>query len=134
MAKSTVEVVASPKSKLESARAKFANFFKEKVGKEWEDRADGKIPPPKVDSDGKSLPIHEGWFCLEQKRSHFGDFLRGTQTVVPEATDGCDGGELDSEDEDTSMEDQVGNAVGSKDSSNEGNEVNETSAIDEDSQ
>jgi hypothetical protein len=131
--RSTVDVVASPKSKLESALAKFAGFVKEKVGKEWEDRADGKIPPPKVDSDGQSLPFHEGWFCLEQKRSHFGDFLRGTQTVGPDATDGCDGGEIDSDNEDISMEDQMGNAVESKHSSN-GDELNGTIPIDEDGQ
>ena len=136
MGKSTVKVLTLPKSKLESALAKFNNFFKEQVGKEWENRADGQMPPPKVDSDGKSLPIHEGWFCLEQKKSIFSDFLRGTQTVDPQATHGqsdCDG-ELDSGDEDVSKEDQRGDAAEFKDAADEGNEVNGASAVDEDSQ
>jgi hypothetical protein len=125
MGKSTVEVVAPPKSKLESARAQFATFFKEKVGKGWEDRADGKILPPKMDSDNKSLPIHEGWFSLESKRGYFSDFLSRTQPI--EVRDGHYSSEIDSDNEDIPRNDQVENTMELKGSSYGGPELNTNS-------
>lgn len=60
---------------------KFKQFFKEQTGKEWDNRAKGKMPPPKRDVDGNSLPVHEGWFYLEEKTSILGAFLREPQST-----------------------------------------------------
>lgn len=73
---------------------KFKQFFKERTGKEWEERANGKMPPPKNDPDGNSLPVQEGWFYLEEKTTILGAFLREPQiTGCPGSTDhsACDG-------------------------------------------
>jgi hypothetical protein len=132
--KSTIEVLALPKSTIEIARVKFNNFFIEKTGKEWEERDDGQMSAPKVGSDGQTLPIHEGWFCLERKRNLLGDYLRGTRAVSPQETDdqlGCDDNEPESGDEDVSMEDQGNTAESGADGENE---ANEASAIEEDNQ
>lgn len=60
---------------------KFKQFFKEQTGKEWDERANGKMPPPKRDVDGNSLPVHEGWFYLEEKTTILGAFLREPQST-----------------------------------------------------
>ena len=60
---------------------KFKQFFKEQTGKEWDERANGKMPPPKRDGDGNSLPVHEGWFYLEEKTTILGAFLREPQST-----------------------------------------------------
>ncbi|CAG8095447.1 unnamed protein product [Penicillium salamii] len=74
--KSTVEILTKAKANLESAVARFEDFFKEKTGKEWKDRGDGKEPPPKVGAEGESLPIHEGWFYIEKPKSILAEFIR----------------------------------------------------------
>lgn len=94
--KSTVDLLTTPKSTLESAVAKFRSFFKQETGKEWEDKDDGLVPPPKVGPDGGSLPVYEGWFSLEEKRSLLSEFLRSIPKGVCYTTDNQPGyeGEL----------------------------------------
>ncbi|CAG8205493.1 unnamed protein product [Penicillium salamii] len=74
--KSTVEILTKAKANLESAVARFEDFFKEKTGKEWKDRGDGKEPPPKVGTEGESLSVHEGWFYIEKPKSILAEFIR----------------------------------------------------------
>ncbi|CAG8943637.1 unnamed protein product [Penicillium salamii] len=74
--KSTVEILTKAKANLESAVARFEDFFKEQTGKEWKDRGDGQEPPPKVGAEGESLPIHEGWFYIEKPKSILAEFIR----------------------------------------------------------
>lgn len=62
----------------------FKKFFSEQTGKEWDERASGKMPPPKKDDEGKSLPVHEGWFYLEEKTTLLGAFLREPQSAYHE--------------------------------------------------
>jgi hypothetical protein len=54
----------------------FAEFFKEKTGKEWQTRADGKMPPAKCNEDGEPLPPHEGWYTMEIRGNLFTDYLK----------------------------------------------------------
>jgi hypothetical protein len=121
--------LTTSKSTLEIAVAKFKAFFKQKTGKEWESRADGLMPPPKVDSDGKDLPSYEGWFYLEQRKSLLGSFLSGTSLGDSRAADvqsGHNGGGLGLGDADVSMEDQV------KDAGEHGDTVDEENAVSDD--
>jgi hypothetical protein len=74
--KSNVELLAGPKCNLESAVNEFKQFFREQTGKEWDERASGMMPPPKRDVDGNSLPVHEGWFYLDEKTTLLGAYLR----------------------------------------------------------
>ncbi|KAJ5291679.1 hypothetical protein N7478_000930 [Penicillium angulare] len=60
--KSEVTVLAPPKSSLTVAKTKFKELFLLQTGKEWEDRTDSTLPPPKKDDEGNSLPFHEGWY------------------------------------------------------------------------
>jgi hypothetical protein len=60
---------------------KFKQFFKEQTNKEWDEKANGKMPPPKKDVDRNSLPAHEGWFYLEEKTTILGAFLRESQST-----------------------------------------------------
>ncbi|KAJ5511804.1 hypothetical protein LT330_003575 [Penicillium expansum] len=85
---SNVELLAGPRCKLELAVEKFKQFFKDQTGKEWDDRANGKMPPPKKDPDGNSLPVHEGWFYLEEKTTILGAFLREPQSTGCEESTG----------------------------------------------
>ncbi|KAJ5950467.1 uncharacterized protein N7479_008880 [Penicillium vulpinum] len=78
---SNVELLTGPKVKLELAVDKFKQFFKQHTGKEWDERASGKMPPTKTDSDGNILPVHEGWFYLEEKTTILGAFLREPQST-----------------------------------------------------
>ncbi|CAI7626885.1 unnamed protein product [Penicillium palitans] len=78
---SNVEILAGPRCKLEVAVEKFKQFFKEQTGKEWDERANGKMPPPRRDVDGNSLPVHEGWFYLEEKTTILSAFLREPQST-----------------------------------------------------
>ncbi|KAJ9488190.1 hypothetical protein VN97_g5109 [Penicillium thymicola] len=78
---SNVELLAGPRCKLEVAVEKFKQFFKDQTGKEWDERANGKMPPPKRDVDGNSLPVHEGWFYIEEKTTILGAFLREPQST-----------------------------------------------------
>ncbi|KAJ6167553.1 hypothetical protein N7497_000396 [Penicillium chrysogenum] len=91
---SNVELLAGPRCKLELAVDKFKQFFKEQTGKEWDERANGKMPPPKTGPDGNSLPVHEGWFYLEEKTTILGAFLREPKSTVCQGSTGhisCDG-------------------------------------------
>ncbi|CAG8306805.1 unnamed protein product [Penicillium nalgiovense] len=91
---SNVELLAGPRCKLELAVNKFKQFFREKTGKQWDERANGKMPPPKADLDGNSLPVHEGWFYLEEKTTILGAFLREPQSTGCQGSTGhisCDG-------------------------------------------
>ncbi|OQE18097.1 hypothetical protein PENFLA_c022G05342 [Penicillium flavigenum] len=91
---SNVELLAGPRCKLELAVDKFKQFFKEQTGKKWDERANGKMPPPKTGPDGNSLPVHEGWFYLEEKTSILGAFLREPQSTGCPGSTGhisCDG-------------------------------------------
>ncbi|KAJ5158223.1 uncharacterized protein N7500_007874 [Penicillium coprophilum] len=81
---SNVELLAGPRCKLELAVDKFKQFFQEQTGKGWDERANGKMPPPKSDQDGKILPVHEGWFYLEEKTTIIGAFLREHQRASPQ--------------------------------------------------
>lgn len=54
----------------------FKAFFKLQTGKSWEDRADGKVPPPKTDKDGHQLPAHEGWYSSEITTNMFTDWIK----------------------------------------------------------
>ncbi|KAJ5793757.1 hypothetical protein N7457_000356 [Penicillium paradoxum] len=81
---SNIDLLVGPKGKLESAVNRFKQFFKEQTGKEWDERANGKMPPPKTDADGKSLPFHEGWFYLEEKTTLLGAYLRDSQVTEPQ--------------------------------------------------
>ncbi|KAJ5082463.1 hypothetical protein N7532_011506 [Penicillium argentinense] len=81
--KSTVELLAPAHKSVGFAMSAFAKFFKEKTGKEWCDRADGKLPPPKTNDENQPLPPHEGWFSLESHSNLFTDYLKS----VPEQAD-----------------------------------------------
>ncbi|KXG49135.1 uncharacterized protein PGRI_030050 [Penicillium griseofulvum] len=85
---SNVELLAGPKCKLELAVDKFKQFFKEQTGKEWNERANGKMPPSKTDQEGNSLPAHEGWFYLEEKTTILGAFLREPQNPSSQGSTG----------------------------------------------
>lgn len=81
---SNVNLLVGPKCKLEAAVNTFKEFFKEQTGKDWDERASGQMPPPKTDDDGNSLPVHEGWFYLEEKTTLLGAFLREPQRTYHE--------------------------------------------------
>ncbi|CAI7614289.1 unnamed protein product [Penicillium glandicola] len=85
---SNVELLAGPRCKLELAVEKFKQFFKEQTGKEWDERASGKMAPPKTDLNGNSLPAHEGWFYREEKTTILGAFLREPQSTGSQAPAG----------------------------------------------
>lgn len=66
---SNVQILAPPRSTLEHAKAIFRKFFVQETGKKWEDRLSNQAPPPKRDVNGKDLPLHEGWYSIEFKKS-----------------------------------------------------------------
>lgn len=66
------------KATLESAVARFEAFFKEKTGKEWKDMGNYTVQPPKLGTEGESLPPHEGWFYVEKESSILAEFIRAT--------------------------------------------------------
>ena len=54
------------------------------------------MPLPKTDLEGNSLPIHEGWFYLEEKTTILGAFLREPRRTGCQKSTGhiaCDGTE-----------------------------------------
>lgn len=75
---SKVELLTSVKATLESAVARFEAFFKEKTGKEWKDMGNYTVQPPKLGTEGESLPPHEGWFYVEKESSILAEFIRAT--------------------------------------------------------
>lgn len=62
----------------------FKKIFKDKTGKEWEERLNGVLPSGKRDADGKLLLPHENWFYYEDRAGMLSNFLRG----VIDAPDG----------------------------------------------
>ncbi|KAL4900927.1 hypothetical protein BDW74DRAFT_160821 [Aspergillus multicolor] len=52
-------------SDLETAMTAFKDFFKERTGKEWEDRLNGIAPDREKDEDGNVKPPHEGWWWYD---------------------------------------------------------------------
>ena len=45
---------------------------------------DGRVPPPKTDTDGKILPPHEGWFSFEKTTSIFTEYImQAEQSIDP---------------------------------------------------
>ncbi|PWY81216.1 BRCT domain protein [Aspergillus eucalypticola CBS 122712] len=63
----------------------FKETFKDKTGKEWEERLDDILPEGKRDTDGKLLPPHQNWFYYEDRAGLLSNFLRGV-----DAPDGDD--------------------------------------------
>ncbi|RDW89848.1 BRCT domain protein [Aspergillus mulundensis] len=52
-------------SDLDTAVTAFKFFFKERTGKDWEDRLSGIAPDPQKDEDGNVKPPHEGWWWYD---------------------------------------------------------------------
>ncbi|GLA58144.1 hypothetical protein AtubIFM54640_007290 [Aspergillus tubingensis] len=63
----------------------FKETFKNKTGKEWEERLDDVLPEGKRDTVGKLLPPHQHWFYYEDRAGLLSNFLRGV-----DAPDGDD--------------------------------------------
>lgn len=78
--KSTVELLTPAKADKALAIKAFKEFFERQTGKKWEERADGKAPPPKTDKDGNGLPVHEGWYALEATGNWFTDWMKAYKT------------------------------------------------------
>ncbi|GCB22750.1 hypothetical protein AAWM_05635 [Aspergillus awamori] len=72
------------KADQDSAVKAFKKIFKDKTGKEWEERLNGVLPSGKRDADGKLLLPHENWFYYEDRAGMLSNFLRG----VMDAPDG----------------------------------------------
>ncbi|KAJ5361431.1 hypothetical protein N7541_002275 [Penicillium brevicompactum] len=81
---SKVEILTSAKATLDSAVARFEAFFREQTGKEWKGMGNDTTPPPKVGTDGESLPLHEGWFYVERNMSILSEFIRAAPQDNPE--------------------------------------------------
>ncbi|RAH61276.1 BRCT domain protein [Aspergillus piperis CBS 112811] len=65
------------KADRDSAVTAFKETFKDKTGKEWEERLDDILPEGKRDTDGKLLPPHQNWFYYEDRAGLLSNFLRG---------------------------------------------------------
>ncbi|KAJ5833833.1 hypothetical protein N7474_002144 [Penicillium riverlandense] len=87
---SRVETLAPPKSKLDIATTTFKMFFKTQTGKEWEERENGLMPPPKTDSEDNVLPSHQGWYHLEVKGSMLMNWLMKPIALQADAQPGGD--------------------------------------------
>ncbi|KAG0154841.1 hypothetical protein PDIDSM_412 [Penicillium digitatum] len=134
---SNVELLAGPRCNLELAVEKFKQFFEEQTGKEWDERASGKMPATKKDPDGNSLPIHEGWFYLEEKATILGTFLRGPQSpgcqesTGPVAYDGIEENRIEDKMADHQVEDggddEGGGEGNGEDEGADGSEADEAS-------
>ncbi|OJJ73608.1 hypothetical protein ASPBRDRAFT_205828 [Aspergillus brasiliensis CBS 101740] len=72
------------KASHDSAVKAFKKVFKDKTGKEWEERLNGVLPSGKRDADGNLLPSHENWFYYEDRPGLLSNFLRG----IGDASDG----------------------------------------------
>lgn len=61
------ELLTPLDSTLDIALSAFKDFFKDKTGLDWEERASTSTPPmPKTDGEGNALPPHEGWFHYDE--------------------------------------------------------------------
>lgn len=87
MGKSQVEPLTPAKSDKEVAINAFKQFFKQETGKDWEERADGKMATPKTDKDGNLLPAHQGWYALEGTGNLFTDWMKTYQAPNESADD-----------------------------------------------
>ncbi|GKZ36265.1 hypothetical protein AbraIFM66950_007265 [Aspergillus brasiliensis] len=72
------------KASHDSAVKAFKKVFKDKTGKEWEERLNGVLPSGRRDADGNLLPSHENWFYYEDRPGLLSNFLRG----IGDASDG----------------------------------------------
>ncbi|GKZ26182.1 hypothetical protein AbraIFM66951_010054 [Aspergillus brasiliensis] len=72
------------KASHDSAVKAFKKVFKDKTGKEWEERFNGVLPSGKRDADGNLLPSHENWYYYEDRPGLLSNFLRG----IGDASDG----------------------------------------------
>lgn len=79
MGKAHVQPLTPAKSDKTLAIKAFKEFFKQATGKDWKDRADGKLPDPKTDKDGNILPPQEGWYTLEGTGNLFTDWMKSYQ-------------------------------------------------------
>ncbi|OQD78485.1 hypothetical protein PENDEC_c001G02071 [Penicillium decumbens] len=81
--KSYVEILAPPKGDKAPAIKAFKEFFLAQTGKEWDNRADGRMPAPKTDGEGNPLPSHEGWYVYEDKSNMFSNWMKSYQPPSP---------------------------------------------------
>jgi hypothetical protein len=75
--KSYVDILAPPKKEKSRAIKAFKEFFLTQTGKEWDNRADGQLPAPKVDKEGN--PVPEGWYVYEDTSSMFSNWMKAYQ-------------------------------------------------------
>ncbi|KAJ6145772.1 hypothetical protein N7470_009667 [Penicillium chermesinum] len=80
---SDIAILSPPRSTLESAKDSLKKFFAQETGKKWDDRFDNKAPPPKKDADGNDLPMHEGWYSVEYKRTLLGSYMMEPVHIPP---------------------------------------------------
>ncbi|KAJ5975730.1 hypothetical protein N7481_009437 [Penicillium waksmanii] len=73
---SKVQLLLPAQKNLSVAMKSFAEFFKDQTGKEWESRADKKMPLPKCNHAGEPLPAHEGWYSMEIYENIFTNYLK----------------------------------------------------------
>ncbi|KAJ5771319.1 uncharacterized protein N7511_003370 [Penicillium nucicola] len=85
--KSTVELLAPPGISVQFAIEIFKIHFNIHSGKKWEDRGDGKSPPPKKDAEGNIVPFYDGWFYPEEQRTILGSFMMREQNNNHAAND-----------------------------------------------
>ncbi|KAJ5618907.1 hypothetical protein N7510_002891 [Penicillium lagena] len=88
---SRVELLAPPKSNLDIATTTFKMFFRTQAGKEWEERENGIMPPPKTDSEDNVVPLHQGWYHLETRGSMLMKWLMKPVALQADVQPGGDG-------------------------------------------
>lgn len=89
-----VEVLSLPNDDKNLAIEAFKGFFLQQTGKNWEDRADGKIPSPKTDKEGNLVPSHESWYANENTGNLFTDWIKACKTPDDMAGDAASGSVL----------------------------------------
>lgn len=85
MGQSKVEPLTPAKSDKPLAIKAFKEFFKRETGKDWEHRADGRMPAPKTDKDGNILPAQQGWYAIESTGNLFTDWMKAYQPTEESA-------------------------------------------------
>ncbi|PLN77541.1 hypothetical protein BDW42DRAFT_156988 [Aspergillus taichungensis] len=74
------ELLAPLDSTLDIAIFAFREFFKDKTGLDWEERASTSAPPlPKKDDEGNTLPPREGWFHYDERVGLLSSILKRGQ-------------------------------------------------------
>lgn len=86
-------MLSPPKQEKDIAINAFKDFFLEYTGKNWEDRANGMIPAPKTDKDGNFVPVHEGWYAIENTGNLFTDWMKAYEAPEDVTEDGSAGKE-----------------------------------------